>query len=132
MLNMVVDAAAKHSATAVGMDETVGQSLAVAWRQPANPDPYYFSIGSMAVLGETRAAAALAVGDRLMAAVARRANTHCGFMDKIRFNEIRLPTVNHTGDGFTVREVQASVLCTRGFPHVCGQQRERRRPDRVR
>ena len=62
------------------MDETVGQSLAVAWRRPANPDPYYFSIGSMAILGETRAAAAEAVGDRLMAAVARRPNTHCGFM----------------------------------------------------
>ena len=77
---MVVDAAAKHSATAVGKDETVGESLAVAWRWPANPDPYCFSIGSMAILGETRAGAASAVGDRLMAAVARRPNTHCGFM----------------------------------------------------
>ena len=54
-LNMGVDAAAKHSATAVGMDETVGESLAVAWRRPENPDPYYFSIGNMAILGEMRA-----------------------------------------------------------------------------
>ena len=79
-LNMVVDAAAKHSATAVGMDETVSESLVVTWRRLAHPDPYFFSIGSMTILGETRAAAAAAVGDRLMAAVARRPNTHFGFM----------------------------------------------------
>jgi hypothetical protein len=55
MLNMVVDAAAKHSATSVGKDEMVGDSLAVAYRRLANPDPYYFSIGSMALLWARRA-----------------------------------------------------------------------------
>ena len=51
---MVVEAAAKHSATTVGKDETVGELLAVVYRRPANLDPYFFSTGSMALLGETR------------------------------------------------------------------------------
>ena len=77
LLNMVVDAAAKRSATAVGKEETVGESLAVAYRRPANPDPYYFSIGSIYGASGRDAAAALALGDSLMAAVVRRpTNTH--------------------------------------------------------
>ena len=82
MLNMVVDAAAKHWTAhwqSVGpRRETIGESLAVPYRQPANPDPYYFSIGSMALLGETRATAASAVGNSMMAATARRSDTQCG------------------------------------------------------
>ena len=80
MLNAIVDAAAKHSAMAVGPGETVGEALASPYRRPAHPDPYYFSIGGLALLGETRETAASAVGDGMMAAIARRPDTHVGFV----------------------------------------------------
>ena len=78
LLNMIVDAAAKRSATATTTQEVEGYALGVAYRRPSLPDPYFFSRSGLAVLGDVRSAAREAVGDTLLSALVRRPQTHCG------------------------------------------------------